>query len=141
MKRLYLLLLILLWSITNLHAQSKGLDQPHLKAHSPELTQPVKPTSSFAFTFDSAIETNGIGKHTVILKRLSPSKKKIQGNLSIRDKTTLLFSPLKPLKQGTYRLKVKPVKLLTQTDTSFTPKTWWQKFVVWLCSLFYDDIR
>ena len=138
--RLIYLFIALLLGTTQLQAQERGLDQPHLTNYTPKVGSDVAATSNFRFTFDLKIEPASIGNRTVILKQMTPHKKKINGTVSIENENTLLFSPAKPMEKGTYVIRVKPIKLLKESSTSFKPKNWWQESIVWLCSLFYDDI-
>jgi len=139
MRWIYLFIALLLGT-TLLQAQEKGLEQPHLTNYTPKVGSDVPATSNFHFTFDLKIEPASIHNHTVILRQMTPHKKKITGTVSIENKNTLLFSPAEPMEKGTYVIRVKPIKLLKENTASFKSKNWWQERIVWLCSLFYDDI-
>lgn len=140
MRVFYKLLSIALLTMTGLYA-STGATQTHLLSFNPTLkASDANSSVSPSFAFDKAIVEKSIKKRTVTLKQMTPTKNKIQGNVSLKDKSTLVFMPSAPLEKGTYRIKVKPIKLQKDGNTSFEPKTTWQKFIVWLCGLAYDDI-
>ncbi len=141
MKNLYKIMLTMLFGTSILYA-GNGLSQPHLVSTIPSLNSDnVPPNTTLSFTFDSNIVEKSIKPHTITLKQKEPRKNKIKGNISIVNKNTLVFSPQQQLDKGMYKVKVKPLKLKDENVPSIEPKTKWQKFIAWLCSLVYDDIN
>ena len=57
------------------------------------------------------------------------------------DDRTLCFAPSEVLDEGSYKVKVKKVKLQKENNdnTQHEPKTGFEKFIYWLCSLFYGN--
>jgi len=115
-----------------------GLQQKHLISVTPSSTE-VTSKSSFVFTFDKPILEPSVKKHSVVLNQRKPQKQKVSTQVSVQN-NTLTISPTSPLEKGIYVLKVKPIKLTQEGDNTLQVKTSWQKFVAWLCGLFYKDI-
>ena len=116
----------------------QGLEQKHLLSISPSSTE-VTSKSSFVFTFDMPILQPSVKKHTVALMQKKPQKQKISTQFTVSD-NTLRVLPNAPLDKGIYILKIKPFKLTKKGENTLQVKTSWQKFVAWLCGLFYKDI-
>lgn len=136
----YRLYLVFILGMTGLFA-STGTIQEHLVNLNPSVNATdVLPTEVITVTFDKNILSKSIKKHSIKVKQLTPKKLKIQGNVLLQSNNTLAFMPSKPLEKGTYKVKVKPIKLLKEENTEIKPKTSWQKFIAWFCGLFYDDI-
>ena len=137
MKSIYRVVFISLVAIGIVHAEH-GLEQEHLLSISPSSTEVIS-KSSFVFTFDMSILQTSVKKHTVVLKQKKPQKQKISTQFTVSD-NTLRVLPNAPLDKGVYILKIKPLKLTKKGENTLQVKTSWQKFVAWLCGLFYKDI-
>jgi hypothetical protein len=138
MKLIYKFVFIGLVSFGIVYAKN-GLHQKHLLGISPKHTE-VTAKSHFVFTFDLPILKPSINRYTVILKQKNPHREKIPTQFTISDKH-LVISPQILLDKGAYMLKVKPLSLTKKGDyNTLQIKTAWQKFVAWLCRLFYKDI-
>lgn len=112
-----------------------GLSQKHLVSVSPEaLAIDVSTDTTIEVVFDTAIVAKSVKKNTIKLNN-------IKGTTTLVGENTLRFTPNEALKSGKYEVKVKKVKLqTTQSDnTELKPKNAFQKFIYWLCSLFYDN--
>jgi len=120
-----------------LYAES-GLSQNHLLSVSPSaLETGVSPDMSVEVKFDLPIKTKSVKKHTIVLKQ---NHNKIKGVTTLVDDNTLRFTPSETLKEGDYKVKVKNVKLQKEdNEAQHEPKTGFEKFIYWLCSLFYDN--
>ena len=137
MKSVYRVVLISLVTIGIVYA-GQGLQQKHLVSISPSSTE-VTAKSNFVLTFDMPILQTSVKKHTVVLKQKKPQKQKISTQFTVSD-NTFTVSPKSPLDKGIYILKIKPLKLTKKGENTLQVKTSWQKFVAWLCGLFYKDI-
>ena len=137
MKSIYKVLLFSVLSIGVLCA-GNGLQQKHLQSVTPSSTE-VTSKSNFVLTFDKPIREPSVKKRTVVLKQKKPQKQKLSTQVTVLN-NTLTVSPASPLEKGIYVLKVKPIKLTQEGDNALQVKTPWQKFVAWLCGLFYQDI-
>lgn len=141
MKNLYKMMFMVLFGAHILYAED-GISQPRLINTIPTPDNAnVPPNITLSFTFDSTIVEKSINSHTIILKQRESGKHKIQGNVSVTDENTLVFSPRQQLEKAIYDIKVKPLKLKNPETHEIHPKTNWQKFIAWLCGLVYDDIR
>ena len=139
MKNFYKLILVVLFG-ANLLTAGDGLSQAHLVSTTPSPNSDnVAPNTTLVFTFDSTIVNHTIKSNTVTLKQIKPTKQKIKGNFVLA-KNILTFMPSALLDKGIYKVKVKPIKLQKKGDNAPQIQTSWQKFVAWLCGLFYDDI-
>ena len=85
-------------------------------------------------TFNNPIVSTN--KNTITLKT---DNKNIKGELSVKNINTLVFTPNENLKTGIYSLHVKSLKLINPEQIK--PKTWFQKLIYKICSLFYSDVR
>ena len=137
MKSIYRVVFIGLVAIGIAYA-GQEVEQKHLLSISPSSTE-VTSKSSFVFTFDMPILQPSVKKHTVMLKQKKPQKHKISTQFTVSD-NTLRVLPNAPLDKGVYILKIKPLKLTKEGENTLQVKTSWQKFVAWLCGLFYKDI-
>jgi len=127
------IVLFLLLTI-GIYAQ-EGLTQKHLLSVSPDASATGVPAdAAVEIRFDLPIIAKSVKKNTIRLKT-------IKGATALVGERTLRFAPDEPLKSGTYEVNVKPVKLqTTQEDNGkHRPKTLFEKFIHWLCSLFYDN--
>ncbi|OQX50220.1 MAG: hypothetical protein B5M46_01100 [Epsilonproteobacteria bacterium 4484_20] len=140
MRSFHLLMLFVLGMATGIQAQTRGVHQTHLVTYSPDTDSAVPATSDFRFTFDLEIEPQSVKEHTVMLKQGTPKRKKIKGDIYVKEGKTIVFSPSEPLQKGNYTFHLKPVKLLKEGTTAFDPQTWQQKTAAWLCSPLYDDV-
>ena len=112
-----------------------GLSQKHLVSVSPEaLAIGVSADTTIEIVFDTAIVVKSVKKNTIKLKN-------IKGTTTLVGESTLLFTADEALVSGEYEVNVKKVKLQnTQSgNTELKPKTGYEKFIYWLCSLFYDN--
>lgn len=124
---------VLLLSLT-LQAQT-GLTQKHLVSVSPEpLAQEVSADTSIEIEYDLVLSKHSTSKRTIVLK--NAKHKKIQGQVSIKNDTTLIFTPNEELVSGEYRVKVKQIKL-----QDYTLNTRSVRYAKKVCSYFYDDIK
>jgi len=140
MKKIYRVLVMLFLSMHVLYA-SGGTSQEHLVSVEPiPEVQDAPPTLTAVFTYDKEIVKSSVHKNTVKLKQTKPQKNNIKGTVVVQSDKSLSFMPAQPLEKGTYRIKVKPIKLQKEGQVDFKPKTPWQKFIVWLCGFVYDDI-
>jgi hypothetical protein len=141
MKNLYTILLVVLFGTNLLYAED-GLTQTHLISTIPSPNDVnVPPNTTLSFTFDSTIFEKSIKPHIITLKQKEPGKHKIKGNISVVNKNTLIFAPQQQLEKGVYAVKIKPLKLRDENTPSIEHKTKWQKLIVSLCGLVYDDIN
>jgi len=140
MKTHYTTIVIFFLSTTFLFANT-GTEQTHLQSSipTPSATD-VKTNITPTFVFDKVILKDSVGVNTIQLGQLTPKKDKINGTTSLTDNTTLLFLPSQPLQKGTYDIKVKPIKLLNEKQSSLKSKSTVQEITAWLCGLAYDDI-
>ncbi|HQR74227.1 MAG TPA: hypothetical protein PLH07_05205 [Sulfurovum sp.] len=140
MKTHYTTIVIFFLSTTFLFANT-GTEQTHPQSSipTPSATD-VKTDITPTFVFDKVVLKESIGINTIQLGQLTPKKNKINGTTSVVDNTTLLFVPSEPLPKGTYDIKVKPIKLLNEKQSSLKSKSTAQKITAWLCGLAYDDI-
>ena len=116
-----------------------GLSQKHLVSVSPEaLALGQHEDTVIKIVFNEPIVSKSVKKHTI---RLRYDKQKIEGVTTLVGENTLHFVPNEALRSGTYKVIVKRVKLdLAEEGTNqCTPKSRHQRFVYWLCSLFYDN--
>lgn len=139
MQHVILSLLLIINLSISLFA-SNTTTQEHLVSLSPvEGADSVRTKSLVKVAFDREIIQSSVKKHTVELKPINPKGKKVSAKITVEDKSTLVLTPNELLKEGDYRVKIKPIKLKADKDdyqlSSFT-----QKILYWLCSLFYDDI-
>jgi len=140
MKKIYLVLVMLFLSMHVLYAGG-GTSQEHLVSVEPNPdAQDVLPTITAIFSYEKNIMQKSVHKNTVKLKQIQPQNNNIKGTVTVQSGKSLVFTPSQPLKKGTYRIKVKPVKLQNEGQVEFNPKNAWQKFIAWLCGLVYDDI-
>ncbi len=137
MNAIYRFILIGLVTIGITYA-GDGLHQKHLLRITPNNSE-VTSKSNFVLTFDMPILQTSVRKKTVVLKKTKPQKKKIAAHVTVSDNTLTVF-PNTPLEQGVYLLKIKPLKLTEKGENTLRIKTAWQKFIAWLCGLFYKEI-
>ena len=137
MFKIIIKMVVFLGLSVGLYAES-GLSQKHLLSVSPSaLETDVSPDTSVEVKFDLPIKNKSVKKHTIVLKR---NHKKIKGVTTLVDDNTLRFTPNETLEEGNYTVKVKKVKLQKENnDGEYKPKTGFEKFIYWLCSLFYDN--
>ena len=112
-----------------------GLTQEHLVSVSPEaLATDVSADTTVEVVFDTAIVAKSVKKNTIKLKN-------IKGTTTLVGDNTLLFTADEALVSGEYEVKVKKVKLQTTQDgnAELKPKTGYEKFIYWLCSIFYNN--
>ena len=96
----------------------------------------VKSDVQIQITFNNPIVSSSLTSNTV---QLGIDNKNIDGAISIKDKNTLLFIPNENLKTEIYSLHVKSLKLINPEPIK--PKTWFQKIIFKICSLFYSDVK
>ncbi len=140
MKTHYTTIVIFFLSTTFLFANT-GTEQTHPQSSipTPSATD-VKTDITPTFVFDKVVLKDSVGTNTIQLGQLTPKKDKINGITSLTDNTTLLFVPSEPLPKGTYDIKVKPIKLLNEKQSSLKSKSTVQEITAWFCGLAYDDI-
>jgi len=112
-----------------------GLLQKHLVSVSPKaLTTVTSSNTTIEILFDLSIISKSVKKNTIQIN-------KIKGITTLIGDNTLRFTPNKDLLRGEYHVKVKKIKLNKKDAdaTEHKPKTGFQKFIYWLCSLFYDN--
>jgi len=127
------LLLLFLFSLT-LQAQS-GLNQKHLVSLSPEPSaQEISADTSIEVKYDLSISKHSLHKRAVVLK--NAKNKNIKGEISIKNDTTLIFTPNEELVSGEYRVKVKQINL-----QDYTLNTRSVRYAKKFCSYFYDDVK
>ncbi len=117
-----------------LHA-GDGLTQKHLVSVSPEASATnVSADSTIEVVFDAPIVTTSVKKNTIKLKN-------IKGTTTLVGDNTLRFTANEALESGEYDVVVKKVKLQNTQggNTELKPKTGYEKFIYWLCSIFYDN--
>ena len=127
------ILLFLLLTI-GIYAQ-EGLAQKHLVSVSPKASATGVPAdTAVEIRFDLPIIANSVKQNTITLNT-------VKGTTALAGERTLRFTPDESLKSGTYEVNVKPVKLQTSQEDNgkHRPKTLFEKFIHWLCSLIYDD--
>lgn len=111
MKNLYKIMLVVFFGATILYA-GDGLSQPYLVSATPSPNDDNIPqNTTLSFIFDSPIIEKFVKSHSITLKQIEPIEQKIKGDVSILAVNTLVFTPLQPLTIGSYKVKVKPVKL------------------------------
>ena len=137
MFKIIIKMLVFLGLSAGLYAES-GLSQNHLLSVSPLASETgVSPDTLVEVKFDLPIETKSVKKHTIVLKQ---NHKKVNGVTTLVGNDTLRFVPNETLEEGNYTVKVKKVKLQKENNTAqHEPKTGFEKFIYWLCSLFYDN--
>jgi len=117
-----------------------GLSQGHLRSVSPSASESgVSQDVAVDVKFDLPLKEKSVKKHTIVLKH---NNKKIRGLTMLVGDDTLRFTPNKPLEEGRYIVKVKKVKLQKETNhdnVQHEPKNGFQRFIYWLCSLFYGN--
>ena len=96
----------------------------------------VKSDVQIQITFNNPIVSSSLTSNTI---QLETDNKNIAGVISIKDKNTLLFIPNENLKTEIYSLHVKSLKLINPEPIK--PKTWFQKIIFKICSLFYSDVK
>ena len=137
MFKIIIKMVVFLGLSVGLYAQS-GLSQKHLLSVSPSaLETSVSSDTSVEIKFDLSVQAKSVKKHTIVLKQ---NHKKIKGVTTLVDDNTIRFTPNEILEEGKYTVKVKKVKLQKEDNTAqHKPKTGFEKFIYWLCSLFYDN--
>jgi len=121
--------------VFSLHADD-GLSQEHLISLTPEASAlEVALDKSIEIQYDLAIVSKSIKNKTITLR--DENNKKVQGTTTLKNETTLLFTPAEPLNIGTYKVKVKKVKLQDFT----VPTSGYKKYAYKLCKLLYDDVK
>ncbi|WP_457744487.1 Ig-like domain-containing protein, partial [Sulfurimonas sp.] len=124
--------LTLLLSLT-LQAQS-GLNQTHLVSLSPEpSSKDVSADTSIEVKYDLSISKHSLYEEAIVLK--NAKHEKIEGTLSIKNNTTLIFTPNKELASGEYKVKVKHINL-----QDYRLNTRFKRYAKRVCSYFYDDV-
>jgi len=117
-----------------------GLGQSHLVSVYPSASESgVSANSVVEVKFDLPITAKSVKKHTIVLKQ---NNKKVYGVTAFVGDDTLRFTPNEPLAEGACRVKVKKVKLQKEKsndNAQYEPKNGFQRFIYWLCSLFYDN--
>ncbi len=96
-----------------------GLSQEHILSLTPlPLAQNISADTSVEIEFDSPIIIDSIRKNSITLKREQKHKdnRDIEGITTIKNSTTLLFRPNENLKSGTYKVKVKKIKLRNEAN-------------------------
>jgi len=136
MKKIGYFMLLFLWA--GVLYGGTGVQQQHLVSLDPPANQ-VKPDSTFVLTFDKPILQTSVKKHTAVLIQKKPQKQTIPTQVTVTD-NRLQILPNAPLAKGIYLLKIKPLKLTKEGENTLQVKTPWQKFIAWLCGLFYKDI-
>lgn len=139
MSKFILKLFLIFYLALNLYAEG-GFNQKHLVSVSPEnAAEFVANDTAIEIDFDLNINKNSIKKQTITVKNKIPNAKniKINGNITVKDKRTLVFSPYTSLDDGLYHVKVQKIKLLDFSDNN---PTRFKKFARKVCSYYYDDI-
>ena len=117
-----------------------GLSQSHLRSVSPSASESgVSQDIVVEIKFDLPLKEKSVKKHTIVLQH---NNKKVRGLTVLVGDDTLRFTPNKPLEEGIYIVKVKKVKLQKETNhdnVQHEPKNGFQRFIYWLCSLFYGN--
>lgn len=117
-----------------------GLAQSHLVSVSPGASESgVSQDVAVEVKFDLPIKEKSVKEHTIVLKQ---NNKKVQGVTTLVGDDTLRFTPNESLEEGSYKVKVKKVKLQKEKsndNAQYEPKNGFQRFIYWLCSLFYDN--
>ena len=137
MKSIYRLVFAALISMGIVYA-GQGQEQKHLLSISPSSSE-VTSKSSFVFKFDMPILQPSVKKKSIVLKRKTPQPQKISTQFTVSG-NMLTILPDAPLEQGIYVLKIKPLKLTIEGENTLQIQTSWQKFIAWLCGLFYKEI-
>jgi len=137
MFKIIIKMVVFLGLSVGLYAES-GLSQNHLLSVSPSASETgVSPDTSVEVKFDLLINEKSVKKHTIVLKQ---NHEKIKGITTLVCNDTLCFTPNETLEEGNYTVKVKKVKLQNEdNEAQHEPKTGFEKFIYWLCSLFYDN--
>jgi len=135
MLKLITKILVFFTLFTGLYA-SQGTSQKHLLSVSPEMSaMGVSPDVTIDIVFDAKIVAQSVKKNTIKLKN-------VKGTTTLVGDSTLRFTPSTALEAGVHNVTVKSVTLKDdKANTDITPKTGFQKFVYWVCSLFYADPR
>ncbi len=128
MFKLFVKVVLVFLFTVSLQAKN-GLTQKHLLSLSTD--------DAIELTFDLPIVKKSIKNHTINLKNLDTGKK-VKGKTSLKNISSLLFTPHKTLLEGKYRLRVKSLKL--QDDLEYKNNSI-KKYLHKLCLFFYDDIR
>ncbi len=127
------LAIVLLLTLT-LQAQT-GLTQKYLVSISPETgAQDISADTSIEIEYNLILSKDSVSKRAIVLK--NAKHKKIQGQVSIKNNTTLIFTPNEELVSGEYKVKVKQIKL-----QDYTRNTRSVRYAKKFCSYFYDDIK
>jgi hypothetical protein len=125
MSKIFLKVFLLLLVALSLQAKN-GLSQKHLLSLSLDKTIEV--------AFDLPIIETSLKRSTVILKNLN-SGQNIQGVLSLKDEKTLLFTSKESLIEAKYSLKIKPLKLQSDSQENHTG---FKKYLHKFFSIFHD---
>lgn len=137
-KNLVKVVLFIVVSV-GLYAGGYGVAQKHLVSLSPDISsEGVDAQSVVEVVFDAPIKKKSVKQHTIVLKQ---GKHKVKGKTTLEGTNTLRFTPNEELGEGNYTVIVKKVKLKNDdVDTTLRePRTGYEKFIYWLCSLFYDN--
>ena len=139
MQRLLFSLLLIINFSLSLFALNATTEE-HLVSVSPiQGAQSVKPKSLVKVIFDREIIQRSVKNHTITLKPINPQGKKVSAKITMEEKSTLVLTPNELLKEGSYRVKVNPIKLKADKD-DYQLSSFMKKLLYWLCSWFYDDI-
>jgi len=116
-----------------LQAES-GLTQKHLVSVVPEASSTgISANTTIEIVFDTKIIKSSVKKNTISLNN-------IEGVTTLVGENTLKFTPTDILKSGDYTVNIEQVKLTKKgTTTEYKPKNVFQKFIYWVCSVFYDN--
>jgi len=121
--------------VFSLHADD-GLLQEHLVSLSPEASAiEVALDGSIEVQYDLAIVSKSVKNKTITLR--DEDNKKVQGTTTLKNETTLLFTPAELLNIGTYKVKVKILKLQDFT----VPTSGYKKYAYKACEYLYDDVK
>lgn len=134
---------IIAWFLSSIFLYGgTGLTQPHLINTVPSIGDNDISTNIIpSFAFDSFILEKSIDSNTITLKQKRPKYSKIDGKISIIDKKSLIFVPQQQLEKGIYSITLNPLSLQKEEIISIEPKNNWEKFVAWVCSMFYNNIE
>lgn len=134
MKKLLLITVLLVSYISQIAAQ-EGLTQAHLVSVSPEASSTgISENTIVEIVFDTAIIEDSVNQDTIVLTN-------VEGTTTLAEDKTLRFTPNEPLPGGDYTVNINPVELdIKDGDvTAYQPKTVFQKFIYWICSLIYAN--
>ncbi|PHS59147.1 MAG: hypothetical protein COB17_01050 [Sulfurimonas sp.] len=121
--------------VFSLHADD-GLSQAHLISIIPEPSAiEVALDGSIEVQFDLPIVSKSIKNKTITIR--DENNKKIKGTTTLKDETALVFTPNEVLTIGTYKVKVKKVKLQDFT----IPTKGYKKYAYKACAYLYDDVK